>query len=84
MEKSMKKLAHFEYCLEIKLNMHTEENQSNLAYNWINQSTCNRFIAVDITKYITVDSRYVKFGRLEVKIFLKSRFKLSAFQLNLP
>jgi len=79
----MKNLAHFEYCLEIKLNMYTEENQSNLAYNWINQSPCNRFISVDITKYITVDSCYVKFGR-QVKIFLKSRFKLSAFQLNLP
>ena len=61
---------------------YAEENQSNLAYNWINQSSCNRFITVDITKYITVDSRYVKFGRLEVKIFLQSHFKLNAFQLN--
>ena len=62
---------------------YAEENQSNLVYNWINQSSCNRFITVDITKYITADSRYVKFGR-QVKIFLLSHFKLNAFQLNLP
>jgi hypothetical protein len=62
---------------------YAEENQSNLVYNWINQSSCNRFITVDITKYITADSRYVKFGR-QVKIFLQSHFKLNAFQLNLP